>query len=140
MQQSIFVPLESGSYKSLGGSLWKDLFKLHELFEIVRQSSDPEFAEMLARLREGNQTDSDIGQMRSLSQTDVSSWPQEYVKLFLTNHLADKENEECIEGLQSDVFVINAEDSARDVDTGIHPVSISQTLKVSQKQEIYQEN
>ena len=53
-QQAIFMKAKKGTYKALQGGLWQKLFELHELVEIVRQSSDPEFSEMLNRLREGN--------------------------------------------------------------------------------------
>ncbi len=51
-QQSIFVCARKGTYEALSGSLWEE-FQLHELVEIVRQSSDPEFAAILNRVREG---------------------------------------------------------------------------------------
>ena len=51
------------------------LFKLHELTEIVRQNGDPDFAALLNRLREGNQTADDIEFIKSLSKNDAKSSP-----------------------------------------------------------------
>ena len=58
-QQGLFMKAKTGTYAALHGCLWQDLFQVHELVEIVRQSSDPEFDEMLNRIREGKQTDDD---------------------------------------------------------------------------------
>ena len=55
-------------------------FQLHELVEIVRQSSDPEFAAILNRVREGKQTDDDLTKIVELENTVTSNWPHEYVK------------------------------------------------------------
>ena len=52
-------------------------FKLHELTEIVRQSGDPEFAQLLLRLREGKHTTDDIAFIRKLEDTDTTTWPDE---------------------------------------------------------------
>lgn len=44
----------------LGPNLWKDLFSFFELTEIMRQKDDLRFAQLLNRLREGNQVLDDI--------------------------------------------------------------------------------
>ena len=41
-------------------------FEMKELTEIVRQSSDPSFAALLNRLREGNHTKEDVQKIHSL--------------------------------------------------------------------------
>ena len=69
------------------------LFKLHELTEIVRQKGDPQFAALLNRMREDNHTSEDIEFIKSLSETDTKNWPADSCKLFMTNRLADMENE-----------------------------------------------
>ena len=78
---------------------WYRLFKLHELIKIVRQSNDPEFASILSRLREGKQSDDDINEIKKLENTDTSSWPDEVIHLYITNHLADTQNYECLSRL-----------------------------------------
>ena len=44
------------SYEVFVQHIWKDKFKLHELTEIVRQQAEPEFAEVLSRVRTGAHT------------------------------------------------------------------------------------
>ena len=60
------------NYSSLGENLWRKYFTMYELGEIMRQKEDKEFAILLNRLREGNQTHDDISKLksRSLSKTD----------------------------------------------------------------------
>ena len=119
-QLGVFMHTRKGTYKAFNGSLWQELFKLHELVEIVRPSSDPEFAQMLNIIREGKQTTDDLKQIKNLEHTDTSSWPNEFVKLYLSNYLAGRENEECIAKLDSEVFSIQAKDSARDLESGTY--------------------
>ena len=131
-QNAIYVNAKEGTYEALSGSLWQELFKLHELVEIVRQSSDPEFAQILNRVREGKQTDDDVVQIQSLADTDTSGWPpNEFVKLYLSNYLANKENEESISNLDSEVFVIKSEDSGKDLETGTCSISIPDYLMLN---------
>ena len=68
-------------------------FEMKELTEIVRQSSDPSFAELLNRLREGNHTDDDVQKIASLEHNDESNWPEDHVRLYITNNLKDKWND-----------------------------------------------
>ena len=131
-QLGVFMNAMKGTYKALCGSLWQDMFKLHELVEIVRQSSDPEFAQMLNRICEGKQTDGDVVQIKALADTDTSDWPNEFVKLYLTNHLAGRENEESIAKLTSEIFVIKAEDSGKDLETGTYSISIPDIASLNQ--------
>ena len=50
---------------------WR-LFKLHQLTEIARQNSVPEFAELLNRARVAEQTQSDITAMHAMADTNIS--------------------------------------------------------------------
>ncbi|XP_056001840.1 uncharacterized protein LOC130048804 [Ostrea edulis] len=52
--------LPNTDYGPLAANLWRDNFKLFELTIIMRQRDDRTFAELLNRLREGNQTEQDI--------------------------------------------------------------------------------
>ena len=79
---------------------WYRLFKLHELTKIVRQNSDPEFAYLLSRLREGKHTKDDINEIKKLESTDMASWPDEVTHLYITNHLSDTHNDTCLSKLQ----------------------------------------
>ena len=62
--------------------MWEK-FQLHELVEIVWQSSDPDFAQLLNRVREGQQTDNDVIQIKALANTDTATWSDE--KVYLTS-------------------------------------------------------
>ena len=65
--------------------------KLHELFEIVRQSNDPEFTQILNHMREGRHTE-DVVNIKKLADTDTSQWlPNQFVKLYLANLLTKQE-------------------------------------------------
>ena len=61
-QKSVFMKPSKGSYKSFNGWL-REKFQLHELVEIVWQSSDPDFAQLLNRVREGQNTNDDLIQI-----------------------------------------------------------------------------
>ena len=110
-------------YKVFNKPLWHN-FVLHELVQIVRQSSDPEFAQLLNRLREGKHTATDVKEIQMLADVDTTLWPNEYVKLYMTNYMAGRENDECIAKLNAETIVINAEDSKRDSETRTCTVSI----------------
>ena len=70
-----FMNPRKGCYKAFQGSQWIKLFQLHELIQIVRQISDPEYASILSRIREGTQTDDDLDQIMALAHTDTTHWP-----------------------------------------------------------------
>ena len=46
---------------------------MHEVGEIVRQSSDLDFAQLLSRVREGQQTENDVIQIIALANTDTAT-------------------------------------------------------------------
>ena len=125
MDRSVFQEVRNIGYKSLTGNLWLNHFLIYELKEVVRQSGDPEFAEILNRVREGEQTDADITEIKALERTDTTMWPNGFTKVYLTNQLANMENERCITALKTDTIVINAKDSARDIETQTLLVNIS---------------
>ena len=77
------------SSSNLAGSLWSKLFQMFELIEIVRQKNDPQFAELLNRIRVGNATSNDIKELEELEQNDV---PKDSIQLFLTNSEVDSFN------------------------------------------------
>ena len=119
-----------GSYRPFNGWLWEK-FQLHELVEIVWQSSDPDFAQLLNRVREGQQTDNDVIQIKALANTDTATWPDEFVKVYLNNYLAGQENEDCIGKLDSEVVVIKAQDGNKDIETNTCSISIPDNISLS---------
>ena len=86
-QKCVSMKPIKGSYRSFNGCLWEK-FQLHELVEIVQQSSGPDFAQLLDRVREGQQTGNDVIQINALANTDTSIWPDEFVTVYLNKYLA----------------------------------------------------
>ena len=106
---------------------------LHELFEIVRQSSDSEFAQILNHIREGKYTEHHVVNIKKLADTDTSQWPpNQFVKSCLTNLLIIKENKESLLNLDTEVFVINVEVSGKDLETGVFLLSVPDNLSLNQ--------
>ena len=58
---------------------------MHELVTIVRQSRDPDCAQLLNRVRKGQQTDNDVIQIKALANTDTATLPDEFVKIYLNS-------------------------------------------------------
>ena len=102
-QKSVFMKPNKGSYKSFNGWL-REKFQLHELVEIVRQSSDPDFAHLLHRVREGQHTNDDLTQIKALANTDTTTWFDEFVKFYLNNYLAGKINDSSICTIDSEII------------------------------------
>ena len=98
-------PVKMGTFFSLIRARlndpWLRLFKLHELTQIMRQCDDPEFADILSRVREGKHTKHDIEAIKQLEYTDTSSWPGEITHLYITNHLTDAHNDACLSKLEN---------------------------------------
>ena len=92
--------------------MWEK-FQLHELFEVVRQSSDPDFAQLPNRVREDQHTNDDLTQIKALANTNTATWPDEFVKVYLNNYLAGKENYSSVRKLDSEIVVFKAQDSKK---------------------------
>ena len=101
----------------------------YELTEILRQRSDPEFAQIPNRIRGGSHTDDDISEINYLVNIDTYHWTNGFVKVYLTNSQANIENERCIEKLRTELerddISMYAKDSARDIETQSLSVYIS---------------
>ena len=130
-QKDVFMKSSKESYRSFDGWLWEK-FQLHELVEIVWQSSDPDFAQLLNIIREGQQTDNDVFQVKALVKTDAATWPDEFVKVYLNNYLAGQENEDYIGKLDSKDVVVKAQDGNKDIETNTCSISIPDNIGLSQ--------
>ena len=128
-QDYVFDNINKDSLEVFSRDVWKDYFYLHELTEIVRQQSDPTFAEIMSRVRVGTHTLADVKILDAMSChccklkcrsqcqcecTCTSNWPVEPITLYFTNNLAKVHNERRIESLGTEIFEIKARDSARD--------------------------
>ena len=131
-QKSIFKECETRSYAVLGMHLWKDFFKLHSLTTIVRQVEDKQLAELLSRVRVGKQTEEDIAFLSSMEHTDTQNWPDNHVRLFITNALADEHNSSTLNSLPSEKFDIKAKDSVKDARRNTVSISVPDDKTVSQ--------
>ncbi|XP_033759087.1 uncharacterized protein LOC117341337 [Pecten maximus] len=111
-------------YSALAPVLWH-LFSLHELTDIVRQKEDPDFAQLLSRVRLGQHTDNDIQELKSLETND--SLPKDCLSIFLTNVLKDSYNSKQLQSLTTNIYTIQAKDSSKDLETRRASVSVTST-------------
>ena len=90
----IFENSQSG-YNEFATNIWTEYFTLFELTEIMRQKDDKEFAQLLNRLREGNQSENDISilKQRLLNvRPEQGYYPMNMTHLFTTNASVDAHN------------------------------------------------
>lgn len=81
MSRAAFQSLKNISYNSIGGNLSVELFKIYELTEMVRQSSDPQLGHIFNTIREGNHAEDDVRETKSLANTDTSHRPNSFLKV-----------------------------------------------------------
>lgn len=117
MDRGVFQAPKNLDCNLLAGNLWIQLFKLHELANIVRQNKDLEFTEKLNRIREIGRTDDNVEKSEVLAETETLSWPPEFVNVYLTNHMSNIERERCIHFLGKLIVSIYPKDSAHNIHT-----------------------
>ena len=104
----------SDGYATLAPNLWQQHFKMFELTEIMRQKDDIVFAELLNRVREGNQTQEDIDLLRTRS---IKSTDAKYIELknelhlFPCNAAVDNHNASLFNDLVAEKAEINCFDT-----------------------------
>ena len=86
-------------------------------------------AQLLDRLREGNQTKEDIEYIKAMEYTDVSTWPEVHVRLYLANNLKDAHYISSIYRLLDQdssriLYTSHAIDLKKDVKTGAMQVNV----------------
>ena len=98
--------------KALGPNLWQDNFKYFELTDIMRQS-DTKFAEVLNRIRKGNQTEEDVKYINQRNVTDEQekSLRTDIPHFFHSNASVDEFNEARFEERTSEKKVVIAKDT-----------------------------
>ena len=107
MDNYVFQNLRDG-YGPLATNLWVDHFSMFEFTEIMRQKNK-EFAELLNRLREGNQTDNDIKKLQSRVIKPTSA--SHYTHLFLTNAKVLEHNSLVISQYPDEIVYIASHDT-----------------------------
>ncbi|KAJ8048298.1 ATP-dependent DNA helicase PIF1 [Holothuria leucospilota] len=123
MDSWIFENLEDG-YGALATNIWRNLFSVHELTQIMRQKDDQEFAELLNRLREGNQTQIDIQELQKCL-TNQAHLNNSIIHLYPTNALVDTHNSHIFKDSKKEKIIIQAVDTIG----GDYPATVKQDLK-----------
>ena len=100
------------------GSLWKSQFKMVELTEIQRQKDDETFANLLNRVRIGQQTEDDVKLLKAREICKSSpEYPQNVTHIFAENKEVNKHNKKMLESLETQTYTFKAVDSKRDEQT-----------------------
>ena len=107
----IFLDLDKES-SSLARNLWKDLFKLYELVDIMRQKDDLQFAQLLNRLRLNELTDKDQDTLQTrLISPESKDYQKDVLHLFAENAGVDKHNNEILIEMPGEKVVIACHDT-----------------------------
>ena len=102
-----------GAYGVLATNVWKENFKMYEFNKVMRQKDNVEFAELLNRLREGNQTEDDVEILRGRTlhvKPTQSTYPMNMPHLFSNNKAVDKHNLQIFNNAKSEKAHISAID------------------------------
>ena len=112
MDRYVFKDMKDSEYGALAPNLWKELFTMFELQEIMRQRESKQFAEILNRLREGNHTTDDIAKLkeRCISE-NCRDYPTDIPHLFIQNSEVDEWNNRVHMAATGDKYTIRALDS-----------------------------
>ena len=70
----------------------------------------------------------DLIQVKALANTDTTTWPNEFVKVYLSNYLAGLDNEGPKNKLISEAVVIKVQDSNKDVEINTCSISIANNI------------
>ena len=107
----ISLDLEKGA-SSLGRNLWKALFTMYELVDIMRQKDDLAFAQLLNRLRLNEMTEEDKQKLQTrVFDRDTGDYPKDAVHLFAENFYVNKHNDNILSQLPGEKVVIPCHDS-----------------------------
>ena len=89
----ICLDLEKGA-PSLARNLWKELFKMYELVDIMRQKDVLNFAHLLDRLRLNEMTEEDKNKLQTrIVDRDTCDYPKDALHLFAENLFMNKHND-----------------------------------------------
>ena len=88
----ICLDLKEGA-SSLARNLWKELFTMYELVDIMRQKDDLDFAHLLNRLRLNEMTEEDKEKVQTrIVDRDSDDYPKDALHLFAENIFVDEHN------------------------------------------------
>ena len=112
------IIMNNDEYGILAPNVWKELFKMFELKQIVRQRESKQFAELLNRLREGNHTKEDIAKLKDRCISETSpSYPKDAPHLFIQNAKVNNFNDIAHNALSGTKYSIKAHDSVVGAET-----------------------
>ena len=121
----ISLDLKKGA-SSLGRNLWKELFTMYELVDIMRQKDDLAFAQLLNRLRLNEMTEEDKQKLQTrVVDRETGDYPKDALHLFAQNCFVDQHNDAILSQLPGEKIVIPCHDSV--VSANI-PASMHQSL------------
>ena len=107
----ICLDLKVGA-SSLARNLWKELFTMYELVDIMRQKDDLAFAQLLNRLRLNEMTEEDKQKLQTrVFDRDTGDYPKDAVHLFARNVYVKKHNDNILSQLPGEKFVIPCHDN-----------------------------
>ena len=107
----ISLDLKKGA-SSLGRNLWKELFTMYELVDIMRQKDDLAFAQLLNRLRLNEMTEEDKQKLQTrVVDRETGDYPKDALHLFAQNYYVDKHNDTILSQLPGEKYVISCHDS-----------------------------
>ena len=107
----ICLDLKEGA-SSLARNLWKELFTMYELVDIMRQKDDLAFAQLLNRLRLNEMTEEDKQMLQTrVFDRDTGDYPKDAVHLFARNFYVKKHNDNILSQLPGEKYVIPCHDN-----------------------------
>ena len=107
----ICLGLEEGA-SSLAWNLWKELFKMYELVDIMRQKDDLDFARLLNRLRLNETTEEDKNKLQTrIVDPDTGDYPKDALHLFAENLYVNEHNDKLLSQMPGEKVVIPCHDS-----------------------------
>ena len=132
-QRAIYQKVSDAMARICGsGCVFKDMFKLHELHQIMRQKDDQSYAELLCRVRTGSQTKHDLQiiQSREISKTDPE-YPVMAPHLFALNKDVDEHNCKMLESIATPAqqITLYAQEDKTDTTGEINISSLNSSTK-----------
>ena len=107
----ICLDLEKGA-SSLARNLWKELFKMYELVDIMRQKDDLDFAHLWNRLRLNKMTEEDKNKLQTRTvDCDTGDYPKDALHLFAENLFVNKHNDKILSQMPGEKVVIPCHDN-----------------------------
>lgn len=109
----------SNALSRLSLHLWKDLFKMKEITQIMRQKSDISFTNILNRIRVGILKEDDITEIKKhVIPPDAESFTKDALHVFPLNKQVDEHNFAMLQNLNQPIHFLQAKCPQSDVTTG----------------------